>query len=580
MYIPCAYMPANASEKLDRIALKSLTSDLSQDQLTMYSLSSTEKRAPETDMERNLQLMWSQLLRVPPDQIGRDDSFLRIGGDSILAIQLASMAQEQGIRITVANIFKDSRLSALANAAANGAEYAATEVKPFRMLPSEVSATDVSVEIQKQGGLPNLPELEDAFPTYSYQNSMMDLTHKLAGAYVTKRVWRLPSHVDVQRFKDAWDRTVQYFPNLRTRILLVDGSEIQAVVKGKQDWEDSKGLGVRDFIHESGIAFNMGRGSCLSRYAIIEEAGETFFVWIQHHTIMDGWSLNMLLAGVHAMYHGTMPAPINSFANFVQYANGIDQDAAASYWKNTLEGVKQVTWPKPITSETRLRGVTDTKTRTIRIPESLDSSLTLGTVVLGAWGFALRHFDNKDDICFTRTSSGRQAPVHGIDTTPGFCTQAVPTRIRFNKDQTILSLLTDLQNQCSESVPFEHFGTKKIAQILPEAAPALLQSSSLIIPQPVRASGTGEETSAASLLAPALDKWAVDDILDGFRLVPLCSNFFLKEDTVDIVSNYNREVISSTEIETLYDYLEAIIVGICSHSDLTVGNLLERLNLE
>ncbi|CAI6050601.1 unnamed protein product [Clonostachys chloroleuca] len=116
-------------------------------------------------------------------------------------------------------------------------------------------------------------------------------------------------------------------------------------------------------------------------------------------------------------------------------------------------------------------------------------------------------------------------------------------------------------NQCSESVPFEHFGTKEIAQILPEAAPALLQSSSLIIPQPVRASGTGEEPSAASLLAPALDKWAVDDILDRFRLVPLCSNFFLKEDTVDIVSNYNREVISSTEIETLYDYLEAVIVA-------------------
>lgn len=96
LFIPCSYMPFVTSTKLDRNKLKSETARLDQEKLSMYSLQNAVHRSPETDMEKRLQSIWANVLHIPIDSIGRDDSFLRIGGDSISAIQLMHIAPGPG----------------------------------------------------------------------------------------------------------------------------------------------------------------------------------------------------------------------------------------------------------------------------------------------------------------------------------------------------------------------------------------------------------------------------------------------------------------------------------------------------
>ena len=59
--------------------------------------------APQTVIEQELSKIWSEVLRV--EKIGIHDNFFRIGGDSIISIQMVAKARQEGIHITVKNIF-------------------------------------------------------------------------------------------------------------------------------------------------------------------------------------------------------------------------------------------------------------------------------------------------------------------------------------------------------------------------------------------------------------------------------------------------------------------------------------------
>ncbi|GJC89899.1 nonribosomal peptide synthase atnA [Colletotrichum liriopes] len=113
LFIPCRYIPVITSTKLDGKRLRNAAAALGLRDLAMYSLSGGKHRRPETEAETRLQKLWADLLGLPLDMIGRNDSFLRIGGDSISAISLVSAGRNAGFAFSVKDIFDDPRLSSL-----------------------------------------------------------------------------------------------------------------------------------------------------------------------------------------------------------------------------------------------------------------------------------------------------------------------------------------------------------------------------------------------------------------------------------------------------------------------------------
>jgi amino acid adenylation domain-containing protein len=73
-------LPLTGNSKIDRKALTALTGALATDDA--YS-------APRTPTERRLAAAWAKVLGIPPDQIGRQDSFFDRGGTSLSAVKLA-----------------------------------------------------------------------------------------------------------------------------------------------------------------------------------------------------------------------------------------------------------------------------------------------------------------------------------------------------------------------------------------------------------------------------------------------------------------------------------------------------------
>ncbi len=67
---------------------------------------------PATETERKLAAIWSEVLGVRA--IGRDQSFLSLGGDSFLGLQMMSEAQRQGLQVTPALLSRCETVRALA----------------------------------------------------------------------------------------------------------------------------------------------------------------------------------------------------------------------------------------------------------------------------------------------------------------------------------------------------------------------------------------------------------------------------------------------------------------------------------
>ncbi|MFD4353252.1 amino acid adenylation domain-containing protein [Nocardia sp. NPDC058518] len=121
--VPAAFVvldeiPINAVGKLDRKALPE----------PVFVTDDTPYRAPETPTEQVLAEVYAELLGRA--QVGIDDSFFALGGDSILAIQLVTQAKLRGVQCTPLQVFEHRTIAAL------GAAVDATEtVEALEELP-------------------------------------------------------------------------------------------------------------------------------------------------------------------------------------------------------------------------------------------------------------------------------------------------------------------------------------------------------------------------------------------------------------------------------------------------------------
>ncbi|KJK79390.1 hypothetical protein H634G_04981 [Metarhizium anisopliae BRIP 53293] len=118
VYFSLKELPTNSSGKIDRRRLRELGAGLTLQQLAqLRSASVSTKRAPANETEHKLQKVWSRVLGIDADKIGCDDSFFRLGGDSITAMQASAASRGLGLNISTADIMRSKTISSIAAAA-------------------------------------------------------------------------------------------------------------------------------------------------------------------------------------------------------------------------------------------------------------------------------------------------------------------------------------------------------------------------------------------------------------------------------------------------------------------------------
>ncbi|KAH8902239.1 hypothetical protein BR93DRAFT_904372, partial [Coniochaeta sp. PMI_546] len=579
--VPLRDVPFQTSMKLHRSRLRELAASLTHEQLRDYSLVETgEIEEPVTEMEFNIRAVWAQVLGLPASHIGRNDSFLQIGGDSIGAIQLVTVAQEQGINLTVQDIFNNPRLAAVALAAANGHVTKSFATQPFSLLRHD-KVDDILTTVTSECGI-NRPSIKDAYPCTALQEGLMALSVKEPGSYIARHVYRLSDVDDEQRFKAAWERTLAFCDNLRTRIVLHDGSSIQAVLQEQAAWEPTEDFHSLVAFLDAAKTMEMQYCSRLCRYAFISEpTGARYFVLLVHHAVFDGWGMGLVMETLCRFYGGDdAPAvELTPYAHFVNFASSIDFEAAEGYWKGQLAGAQRAAFPLAHNRSTKQASTQKASvTRVLKTKIDMDSrtgdaSITKATFLRAAWGLLLARYCDTDDVTFGMTVSGRQAPLPGVEKVTGPAVATIPVRLKLDRTQTIADFLRDVQIQASQMVSYEQYGLQRISKLGPDAKEAC-DFAALMIIQPARVIGTFEASlGAGGLTAVDPEEYGSEVALDGSFNYPLVLQAIVHNQHVELVMTYNDTAISKDRLLALTHHLEHIVQQLLVHGDAPLNTL-------
>ncbi|KAL4862973.1 hypothetical protein BDV12DRAFT_34759 [Aspergillus spectabilis] len=558
VFISMLNIPRNTSMKIDRKALRTLGANLSRHQIATYSFVQGDKRAPQTAMEKRLRECWASVLKISPASIGADDSFFRIGGDSIGAMQLVSAARKIGLSITVGDIFQHQKLCQMANVVASNAAAATEEipVKPFSLLPQQKSDEDlVELAASKVGIDRNL--LEDVYPCTPLQSGLMSLTVRDHGLYTLQAVYRLPEMINIQEFQLAWMAVAEELVILRTRLVdLGHLGSYQVVLRSviseiRWVYGDNLSTYLRE---DKDIPVSYGKP--LARYAIIqeEEGGEhkKYFVWTAHHSIYDGWSLGLMMGLVEKKYLKTSTIPSPPFNRFIHWLTNLDKDATRRFWKSTFEGCSAPQFPSvPQNYRTKAKGV---MTHSIHLPQMVNSEITVPTILRTAWALNISQYTRSDDVVFGMTQTGRNAPISGVTEIVAPLITTVPVRVVFDRSQTIQNVLQDVQNQMVAMIPHEHVGLQNISKFSGECQAACKFENLILI-----------QTQQDQMVSPiGLERIPVTDLdIPAFGIVAECE---VADGQVLVSVGYDSTVVSEKQMANILHQFDFVVNQISHES--------------
>ncbi|HEX7827781.1 MAG TPA: phosphopantetheine-binding protein, partial [Mycobacterium sp.] len=143
---PAAFVDAVRAALPAELVPASITvvADLEPGSLPRPTVTSTgPSEPPSTDTERTLAAMLVDLLSAPV--VGRHDDIFTLGGDSILAVQLAARARDAGVALTARMVFEHPELAELAAAVdAAGGQVAQQDTHLAPMAVSGLSADELA----------------------------------------------------------------------------------------------------------------------------------------------------------------------------------------------------------------------------------------------------------------------------------------------------------------------------------------------------------------------------------------------------------------------------------------------------
>jgi aryl carrier-like protein len=182
MFMPVESMPMTTSGKLDRKVLRALAAAVPEAQLSAFRLAGNSGRPPAGHVETTLARLWAEVLKMSADAVGAEDSFFRLGGDSIGAMRLVTASRKQGIVLNVANVFAHPKLLDMAATAVVLSSEERTTEADVKTIPFELIAADKKRRIVEFAAAECdvVPDcIEDIYPCSRLQEGLIALSTKV-----------------------------------------------------------------------------------------------------------------------------------------------------------------------------------------------------------------------------------------------------------------------------------------------------------------------------------------------------------------------------------------------------------------
>jgi acyl-CoA synthetase (AMP-forming)/AMP-acid ligase II len=295
--------------------------------------------APRTPLEKVLTGIWAQVLQV--EQVGVDDNFFALGGDSLLAIRVLTRLHEiMQVEVAASCIFEAPTVAEMAEHIETLIQGGQTPRPPSAVvrIARENGAAPASITQER------LCELQHALPDLPFFNILYAL--------------RLTSAVDAAGLERSINEIVRRHEILRTTFVAVDGRYLQVIAPQlivPLAFDDLRALPrlesetiELDLIQNEALhVFDLARGPLMRARLLRLADQEYLFLICMHQVVCDGWSLGVLAEELIASYDafsGGEESPLGplaiQFADFAhwqrQWPSHPEIAAQLEYWRGQL----------------------------------------------------------------------------------------------------------------------------------------------------------------------------------------------------------------------------------------------------
>ncbi|WP_194791292.1 amino acid adenylation domain-containing protein [Pseudomonas sp. UFMG81] len=552
-------MPVTANGKLDRRRLPAPQARTSLG------------RAPRSVEEASLLAIWQALFER--DDIGIEDDFFELGGDSIVSIQAVGLARKAGLAISPKDLFSHPTIAALAQVA--------TGVAPVTAAVPELASVVLSEAQLATLGL-TAGQVADAYPLSPMQQGM--LFHSLQdgddGLYVNQIEVGVVG-VDPQRMLAAWAAVAEQHAILRTAFLWEGEKEpLQVVLREAPallevlDWRDRPD--ARDAVRaladaERERGFALGRAPLLRVLLVRTEEQRYRLIWTYHHILMDGWSVSRLIGDVLRHYTGEQLPAVAEYRHYIGWLQQQDPATSEAFWKTALaelEGPTHLARALPVKQPQSgyhaLYSHLDAA-QTGRLQQFAQSQrVTLNTLVQAAWLLLLQRYSGQPTVTFGATVSGRPESLDGSEQMLGLFINTLPVVNTVPTEQPVGDWLREVQAYNLRIRDHQHTPLSDIQRWAGQGGQALFDSIIVFENQPV--DRTLREWDGESL--------RFEDVSD-FGLTSFAMDLMVSVDDGGLRIEYmhQREQFDLATVEQLRAHMESLLSRLCDDAAQPVGRL-------
>ena len=360
-------------------------------------------------------------------------------------------------------------------------------------------------------------------------------------------------------------------PEVSARLPLVDGSALPA--HAREDWVRRRAAEL------ARRPFDLAQGPLLRLVLLRLDAGEHVLLACLHHTISDGWSLQILLREIAVLYGAALPATLPELPiQYVDFAGWQRDQARAgslddqlAYWRGQLAGAPTVLElaadrPRPAMPELR-GGITE-----LGLPAALaggvrELALRQGAtpfmVLLGALAALLARHGAPEDVLLGTLVAGRHRPeTEGLI---GFFANTLVLRVDGAGDPPFAQLLARVREAtlgafAHQDVPFERL----VEQLAPERSLRHMPLFQVLF--------VLQNMEPAAVEIPGL-RMAPLPAPTGLTRLDLGLTAALSDDGLRIAAEYSAELFDATTVRRLLVRLGRLVEAAAAAPELPLSAL-------
>jgi natural product biosynthesis luciferase-like monooxygenase protein/amino acid adenylation domain-containing protein len=293
------------------------------------------------------------------------------------------------------------------------------------------------------------------------------------GLAIEQLIGDLRERLDLSSFERAWQSVVARHAILRTSFHWENNEPEQRVhsfaVAGveSQDWRDIP-ANRREWEFERFLREDRKRTLDLAKAPLMRVTTLRFgeahyrFVWTFHHLLLDASAFTIVLKELFAFYEAARAgyelelAPPHDYREYIRWIRSQDLVKAEVFWRETLRGFVA---PTPLAVMSNIgkeahdgivaeetvelsNGVTD-RLRAL----AKEHSISLNTILHGAWALLLSRYSGQDDIVFGTVRACRKSSVADAASMVGLMINTLPVRIRVDGSMTATNWLKEIRRQ-------------------------------------------------------------------------------------------------------------------------------------